>query len=209
MIDDAWLWIRVHAHFPLILIFLASSMVEIAFGTIPVVLPWSPDTDLQWGLLLPLITIASVVNMMHTGLGFFERSHRTGWRGVRAIWCLVLAAVASLPAPFTLDGLTVTGSIRNRVILLAITVIASLVVPATLAILVPTVVMFVAMLFAGAGAGLVAGASPIGTVLGSLLQRDCTSSQAAVAGVLLLAAVIAYAFGYPPHWSAKARGEAS
>ncbi|WP_282005952.1 hypothetical protein [Propioniciclava sinopodophylli] len=149
--------------------------------------------------MLPLVTVASLVTMMHSGLGGFEYSSRTEWRGIRALWCLLLVTVASAPAPFILDGLETSGSLRNRVVFASLAVMGSMIVPATLSVLTPAVLMMVSMLAAGASE------SP--AFLGALLRPSATTADAALAVILLGIAVTTYALGYPPRWAVPGRTE--
>lgn len=192
-------WVGVHVPTPLLCLFACAVLVEMALGHLPAMLPWAPDADLRWGLMLPLVTIAALVTMLHSGLGMFERSERTGWRVARAAWCLFLAAVACAPAPFTVDGLETSGSLRNRIVMFSLAVLGSMVLPATLSVLAPAVLMMVSMLAAGASE------SP--SVLGLLLLPDATAAPLTAALGLLVTAVAAYAMGYPPRWAVPGRDE--
>ena len=197
--NGALRWVGVHAPAPLMLLCLAAVSAELVLGGMPAALPWAPDVDLRWGLMLPLVTVASLVTMMHTGLGGFEHSRRTEWRGTRALWCLLLVTVASAPAPFILDGLETSGSLRNRVVFASLAVIGSMIVPATLSVLTPAVLMMVSMLAAGASE------SP--AFLGALLRPSATTADTALAVILLGIAVTTYALGYPPRWAVPGRTE--
>lgn len=186
-------WCSVHAPAPLVAVMGAAIGAELAWAPLPLLLPWAPDTDLRWGLLLPLVTIACAVSMLHTGLGDLERGSRRQWRGARALWCAFLAVVSCLPAWVSFDGLEVNASIRNRLVLFAVTVGASMMLPSTLAILPASGLLM--------GSMLVAGTNPAGTTHVWLMQAAAPASHTALGSGLLLVATLSYAFGYPPRWS--------
>lgn len=196
-------WVGVHAPAPLVVAWALACAAELSLGSFPTLLPWAPEIDLRWGLLLPMLTIATVVSMMHSGLAAFERSTARRWRPARAGWCLLLTAFALLPALGTQDGLALDGSLRNRLVCLALAVLASLVMPATLAVLPSTILMLVAMLLAGAAD---AGAR---TGPAHLLEPRATPLHWAVAVGVWLLAVGAYAVAYPRRPSEPTRGESA
>lgn len=187
--EDARLWIAVHVPRPLAILALAGMIAELTVGFLPVALPWVLNVDVKLGLLLPLATVSAAVSMLHSGLGAFESRVRHRWWKQRLIWCLAVGTVITIPAIGANDSLNIDGSLRNRLIIFAITVLSSLVLPPGIAILPAALLLLFALLAAGV----------IGPQLvpGGVLSATTSASQWAGTTLLVVAAALIYAFRYP------------
>lgn len=185
-------WARVHAPPPLVGVFLAAIAAETLLGDLPAMIPWAGHVDVRWGLLLPLVSIAACATALHSGMGVLEYPHRRRWRLVRAAWGLGLAVIAAAPAAWCHAGFSVSAALRNRLAIYALTCAGSLVVPVTLAILVPTVIVLVSMLVGGGGV-------PLSEIW--LLNPHAGHVDLALAAAAVVGAAVAYAALSPPRWA--------
>lgn len=190
------IWMKVHVPRTLSVAFLAAVAVEITLGALPANFPWELNIDARWGLLLPLVTASICAMMLYSGLGVLEISSRSRWKYIRIIWCLAIGVVFCIPVFWTNDGLYFSGSLRNRMIIYALTCLTTILIRSVLAVLTPTFVMFVSMLAAGT--------HDAPAQIGLLTQPASSSLQLLLSGVLLIFASFAYGFCYPPKW-ARAR----
>lgn len=189
MTRDALVWVRSHIPWPLGVLLAVAVALEILVGAVPLVLPWVPALEAQWGLLLPLFTAAVLVQMLYSGLDRMERPLRRSWRGPRAAWGALVVVTGMIPAFWAADGLETPGSLRNRGIILGVTVLASLALPVSLAVLPAFVLLLTAMLVRGSDGPAWAG--------GFLMDPSATPLGGLLTAILLALAVVLYAGCHP------------
>lgn len=192
---EAAIWFRTHVPVPLRWALVAAVAGETLLGSLPAMLPWEMGHPPHWGLLLPLITVAVCVTMLHSGFGPLEFPHRRHWRTARFGWCLLAALVATVPGLWCVDGLDLSGSVRNRLAFFSLACASSLLVPATLSAVLPTLIMLVSMMMAAGSA------TPEATAF--LLRKEATAAELLGAGAVTLLVAAAYGRYYPPRWARR------
>ncbi|MDO5736921.1 MAG: hypothetical protein Q4P15_10650 [Propionibacteriaceae bacterium] len=192
---EAAIWFRTHVPVPLRWAMVAAVAAETLLGSLPAILPWNMGHPAHWGLLLPLITIAVCVTMLHSGFGPLEFPHRRHWRTARFGWCLLAALVATVPGLWCVDGLDLSGSVRNRLAFFSLACLSSLIVPATLSAVLPTLVMLVSMMMAAA--------SPSPETAVFLLREHASIAELTGVTAVVLLVAAAYGLSYPPRWARR------
>lgn len=190
MTESIRMWLRAHVSRAAVIVYAVGVLLEIFVGNSPLTLPGMGEGQYLWGLVLPLLTIAAVCVCLDSGVWWLETAVRRRWRVQRFLWVAAASVLAVLPALWAQDGLSVDGSVRNRVLLVAFALLALRVIPGELAVVPSAVLMLLAMLMGGAGAS----TSPLVAVF---LREGASPGQLVLASGLWLVGALAYAVLHP------------